>query len=133
MNWSITAKYHYPGPVFYKTDLVLLEQQYPYYRVLGQGFVEVRVNGVGTCYSRVSIYSYGQCGLHTLTLSRHWKNRKAQGNKAKAWCEYIMRYPPRHFDDKWDTSTETLNTVCKQQMAIAFMIRGNEVDSDIEL
>ena len=119
MNWTITARYRFPGPVFYKTDTVLLEQKYPYYRVLGQGFVETRVNGKGTCFSTVSIYSYGQCGLHTLKLSRHWLSAKAQGNKAKAWCEYILKYPPRYFDEEWDTSTETLNTVCKQQMNLA--------------
>jgi len=119
MKWIMTAKYRSPSPIFYKTDLVLLEQNYPYYRILGQGFVETRVNGVGTCFSEVRIFSYGQCGLHTLSLSRHWKNKRAEGNKARSWCEYIMKYPPRYYDDKWDTSTETLNTVCKQQMELA--------------
>ena len=118
-KWTTTATYRFPGPIFYKTNLMLLEQKYPYYRVLGQARVETRVNGVGTCFSQVKIFSYGQCGLHTLELSRHWVDKKAQGNKARAWCEYILEYPPHHFEDRWDSSTETLNTTCKQQMQLA--------------
>jgi len=127
MEWIITAKYSYPGPIFYRTDKVLLEQNYPYYRIMGQGFIETRINGKGTCYSQVHIYAYGQCGLHTLELSRHWVDTKAQGNKARAWCEYLLKYPPRYYsdewdissetlNDEWDISSETLNTMCKQQM-----------------
>jgi hypothetical protein len=119
MNWTVEAKYHYPGPIFYKTDLILLEQKYPYYRIMGQGFVKTRVNGVGTCLSWIHLYSYGLCGIHTLELKKHWADNRAQGKKARAWCEYILKYPPLYYNDKWDSSYETVNGICRQQIALA--------------
>ena len=119
MKWDIHAKYRFPGPTFYRTKVELLEQKYPYYRVVGQGRVESRVNGVGTCYAAVDIIEYGQCGKHILRLSRHFEGKRAETRKAKAWCEFIMHYPPRYFQDRWDTSTKTLNGECREQMKLS--------------
>jgi len=119
MIWNVTAKYARPGPVFYSTELQLLEQAYPYYRVVGRGLVEARVNGVRTCYSQVTIRQYGQCGIHTLELIRHWKSFRAQTWEAKAWCERLLKNPPRYWSEKWVNDSQTLNTVCKEQMELA--------------
>ena len=117
--WEVTAKYPRPGPTFYEIPWRVLEQKYPYFRLLGKAVVETRVNGVGTCLSMVRYKQYGQCGLQFSELMRHWEGNRAQTWEAKKWCEYLLRYPPYNITCKWDSDSQTLNTVCKEQMRLA--------------
>lgn len=118
MNWIKFAEYRYPGPIFYRIDWHVIEQKDLYYRVLGQATVETRVNGKGTCFARVDIIMFGQCGKWSTQLYRHWQDDKSSTVKAKKWCELLLQNPPS-IDHKIDSDTKTLNVICKEQMKLA--------------
>ena len=118
-NWEIIARCPKPGPIFYKISWQVLEQKYPYFRLLGEAMVETRVNGVGTCVSIVRYKHYGQCGLQRSELIRHWKGHRAQTWEAKKWCENLLKYPPYNISHEWDSDSQTLNGICIEQMELA--------------
>ena len=118
MKWIKFVEYRYPGPILHRIDWYVIEQKNLYYRVLGRAMVETRVNGKGTCFARVDITMFGQCGKWSTQLYRHFQDKKSPTIQAKKWCELLLQNPP-HVDHEIDSSYKMLNGICKEQMKLA--------------
>jgi hypothetical protein len=118
--WTKTT-YPYPGPIFYTTDWMVLEQRDIYYRILGKAMVETRVNGKGTCFSSIDLIMFGQLGKWSTHLYRHWEGgKRAPTQKAKNWCTCLLQNPPKlDGSHHIDSSHEVINGVCRQQMELS--------------
>ena len=90
-NWKETARYPYPGPVFYETG----KYQYglDYQMTFVRGFVETRVNGPNTAFA-ITTYTIewvsGQ--QYGISINKHFHSPRA-GQQARAWCEYMITHP----------------------------------------
>jgi len=91
-SWERTAHYPYPGPDFYRSNKV--QYGVDYKGTFVQAWIQIRVNGPCTAYSRVRFsVEWASHDCWGLELRKHFSGPRA-GQKARAWCTYQLYHAP---------------------------------------
>ena len=97
--YSETVRYPSPGPIFYKSNKVQYGREWD--KLFLEAHVETRVNGPGTAYARVVLSVEWASNLHWgISINRHLLGKRA-GQRARAWCNYMLKNPPSSWEE-WD-------------------------------
>jgi len=92
-SWTKGADYGRRGPIFYESNKIQIGKSYQGKFIRAN--IETRVNGKGTAFAEIHLTIEWAANLKWgWTIYRHFTNSKQAGNKARAWCNYLLNNPP---------------------------------------